>query len=75
MRPQIVIILAQILSLLSSTAMRAQLSQGGGTPPPPPPTPPPELPLDSGILVLLAAGIIYGGFVAFRRVNLSRNRS
>ena len=75
MRPQIVFILALLLSTLSNTAMHAQLSGGGGAPPPPPPTPPPELPLDSGILVLIAAGLIYGGFVAFRRIKIAGSRS
>jgi len=72
MRPQIVLILALVLSLLNSTIMQAQLTGGSGPPPPPPPTPPPELPLDSGILLLIVAGIIYGAYVAYRRMKLIR---
>ena len=75
MRPQIVAILALVLSLLNSTIMQAQVSGGSGSPPPPPPTPPPELPLDSGILLLVIAGIGYGSYVAIKKIRLSRVRS
>lgn len=75
MRPQIVLILALVLSLLNSTVMLAQTTGGGGVPPPPPPTPPPEFPLDSGILLLIVAGIIYGSAVAWRRIKAARIRS
>ena len=36
----------------------ALVANGQGLPPPPPP--PPGLPIDGGILVLLAAGLFYG---------------
>jgi hypothetical protein len=51
------------------------LSQSADTPPPPPPTPPPELPLDSGIVLLLLAGLIYGTLVVLKRVRLAKTRS
>ena len=72
MRPQIVAILAIVLSLLNGTVMHAQSAD---TPPPPPPTPPPELPLDSGIIVLLLAGLIYGTVVVARRLRPAKTRS
>ncbi len=77
MRPQIVLILALVLSLLNSTTMHAQLTGGPGPPPPPASRSdhPPELPLDSEISLLIIAGIIYGFFVVFRRIKLARTNS
>lgn len=71
MRPQIVAILTIVLSLLNGTVMHAQVD----TPPPPPPTPPPELPLDSGMFLLLIAGLIYGSYIVLKRIRLARTRS
>ncbi len=39
----------------------AAFSQGGPPPPPPPPPPPGSgVPIDGGVFLLLAAGLIYG---------------
>lgn len=51
--------LASILFVLISFACTAQ----GGPPtlpPPGPPPPPPGLPIDSGVLLILVLGILYG---------------
>ncbi|MBT8262727.1 MAG: hypothetical protein KJO05_07885 [Bacteroidia bacterium] len=71
MRPQIVAILTIVLSLLNSTVMHAQAT----SPPPPPPTPPPELPLDSGIILLIIAGLIYGCYKVSKNIRLAKTRS
>lgn len=74
MRPQIVTILTFIVGLFGTFSASAQLTSGG-TPPPPPPTrtPPPELPLDSAILLLLIAGVIYGVYFTMKKVKNSNS--
>jgi len=49
--------IASILFLLISFVSVAQTMSG---PPPPAPPPPPGLPIDAGIYILLAVGLIYG---------------
>lgn len=72
MRSQIVTIYTFMLSMLSSFSASAQLT-GGGDPPPPPTTPPPELPIDSAIILLLVLGVLYGIFVAIKKVRATDN--
>ena len=64
MRPQIVTILTLILSTMSSMFALAQ--DGGG--PPPPITHPPEIPIDSSIAILIVAALVYGGYIAFKKM-------
>lgn len=66
MRPQIVIILALALSLWNSANMLGQ-SIASDNPPPPPQRTPVDLPIDSGIYFLLAAGVIYGIYLIARK--------
>lgn len=68
MRPQIVIILTFVLSFFNNTPMLAQLRSGETGPPPPVRTPPPpELPIDSGLLILLVIGIVFGCYVVLKK--------
>jgi hypothetical protein len=67
MRPQIVKILVFIISLVSSGSMFSQSGGVDSNPPPPPQATPPELPIDSGVLLLVIVGILYGAFVLIRR--------
>ena len=74
MRPQIVIKLTSVLCFFAGTAMLAQ-SDGGGSGPPPPRTPPPELPIDSGLGFLLAFALLYGGYIAVKRMRATNTRA
>ena len=56
-------IIASILFLLISFVSVAQTMSG---PPPPAPPPPPGLPIDAGIYMLLAVGLVYGVVKIFR---------
>ena len=48
--------------------MLAQLRSGETGPPPPVRTPPPpELPIDSGLLILLVIGIVFGCYVVLKK--------
>jgi len=58
-------ILASILFVLISFAGVSQTMSG---PPPPAPPPPPGLPIDSGVYLLFAIGLIYG-IVKILKVN------
>ena len=68
MRPQIVTILTFALTLVNSAIMLGQSTSADSGPPPPPQRTPPELFIDSNILVLLFAGLAYGGYVIFRKI-------
>jgi hypothetical protein len=57
--------------MFTGTIMLAQ-QFGSDTGPPPPTDPPPELPLDNGILLLLAIGLIYGCYVVSKRYKVNR---
>jgi len=48
-------------------------STGGDSGPPPPTGPPPELPIDSGIVFLVAAALVYGGYIALKRRRTMRS--
>ena len=63
MRPQIVIILTFALVFFNSAIVHGQSSVAESGPPPPPQRTPPELFIDSNILMLIIAGLIYGGYV------------
>ncbi len=52
--------------LIATPALAA--GPGGGPPPPAGPPPPPGLPIDHGILYLIAAAIAYGGFVLLGKI-------
>ena len=67
MRPQIVTILTFALFVLNSAIMLGQSSSADSGPPPPPQRTPPELFIDGNILLLILAGLIYGGFVLVRK--------
>ena len=68
MRPQIVIILAFVLSILNSTTMLAQHNGGGSGPPPPGSQRGPELPIDQGLEMILILGALLGIYVIIRKV-------
>lgn len=68
MRPQIVIILALVLSLFNSTTMLALQKSGETGPPPPNRTPPPELPIDHGIVILIVIGLLFGCYVVWKKI-------
>ena len=72
MRPQIVRILTLLLLVLAGSPM---LAQDGGSGPPPPTTPPPELPIDSGLSILIVLALAYGSFVAYKRLKPTNTRS
>ena len=57
-------IIASILFLLISFVSVAQTMSG---PPPPGPPTPPGLPVDNGIYVLLAIGLVYGVVKTIRK--------
>ena len=66
MRPQIVTILTFALSILNSAIMLGQSSSADSGPPPPPQRTPPEMFIDSNILLLILAGLVYGGYVILK---------
>ena len=60
---------ARLVSLLiiSLFSIPAFSQPGPSGPPPPPCWPPPcNVPINSGILLILAAGLVYGGYVLFK---------
>ncbi len=67
MRPQIVTIVTFVLFIANSTLMLGQSSGKESGPPPPAQRTPGELPIDSGLYILLLAGIIYGAYVLLQR--------
>ncbi|MDC8005128.1 hypothetical protein POV27_13790 [Aureisphaera galaxeae] len=67
MRPQIVTIATLVLFLVNSTLMLGQSTGKEAGPPPPAQRTPGELPIDSGLYILLIAGIIYGVYVLLQR--------
>ncbi len=74
MRPQIVKTLASVLCFFACTIMLGQTAGGSSGPPAPSfgPCPGPGpcelgLPLDTNLVVLLIAGLAYGGYVAMAR--------
>jgi hypothetical protein len=70
MRPQIVNYLTLAFVVLCNLPMHAQLSAedpGSGPPPPPPPPTVPDLPVDSGLWLLLVAGLGYGAYLIFQK--------
>ena len=67
MRPQIVTILTFALSFLNGAIMLGQSTSADSGPPPPPQRTPPEMFIDSNILLLVLAGLIYGVYVILRR--------
>ena len=67
MRPQIVTILTFALVFFNSVIVLGQSSTAESGPPPPAQRTPPELFIDSDILVLIIAGLIYGGYVILRK--------
>lgn len=67
MRPQIVTFLTLILFLVSSMPMLGQSTGTDSGPPPPAQLTPPELFIDSQILWLVLAGLVYGAVVLIRR--------
>jgi len=71
MRPQIVKILTIALFLLNSASMLSQ-RRGGGKGPPQPDNQrtPIELPLDNSILILIAIGLVYGAYIAYKRYRI-----
>ena len=75
MRPQIVIILALVLSIVDNTPMLAQLRSGETGPPPPENQRGPELPIDNGILILLIIGLLYGCYVIWKKYKINKTRS
>lgn len=62
-------ILSAILVMLISMAGYAQNPVGGGQGPPPPQggTPPPGLPIDDGLIVLFAVGLVYGIYILVKK--------
>jgi hypothetical protein len=72
MRPQIVTILTFALVFFNGVIMLGQSSTAESGPPPPPQRTPPELFIDSNILMLVIAGLIYGGYVILRK-NKAKN--
>ena len=67
MRPQIVKITVLGLCLLLPLVSYAQ------SPPPPTGPPPPGVPLDENLLLLFAAGLVFGVYVAIRKKRLARS--
>ena len=72
MRPQIVTILTFALVIFNSAIVLGQSSVAESGPPPPPQRTPPELFIDSNILILVVAGLIYGGYMILRK-NKAKN--
>lgn len=60
--------------MFTGTIMLAQ-QLGADTGPPPPTDPPPELPLDNGILLLLAVGLVYGCYMANKKFQANRKNA
>lgn len=77
MRPQIVKKLTLILCTLMGAPVLAQQFGGASAPPVPDsshlPPPPPELPIDSGLTLLLIAGLVYGTYFMWKKFGLSRD--
>ena len=69
MRPQIVKILLLVLIFVNNATVLAQKAG----PPPPTNNRGPELPIDSGILILIFLGLIYGAYIAYKRYRLNNN--
>ena len=69
MRPQIVTFLTLVLFIVNSMPMLGQSSGTDSGPPPPAQLTPPELFIDSQILWLAFAGLLYGVFVIVRKRN------
>ncbi len=69
MQPQIVKILTLALFLLKSANMLSQRSGGGKGPPVPTNnrSQPPGFPIDDSIIILLVIGLIYGGYIVYKR--------
>ncbi|GEQ84932.1 hypothetical protein ULMS_04400 [Patiriisocius marinistellae] len=68
MRPQIVSILTFVLCFLAAVPMLAQGPSASSGPPAPGRGPTlPELPLDTNIVILFIAGLIYGAYVAYKK--------
>lgn len=67
MRPQIVTFLTLILFLVNSMPMLGQSKGTDSGPPPPAQLTPPELFIDSQLLWLALAGLLYGAYVIIRR--------
>ena len=67
MRPQIVKILTLILLVFNSISMLGQTSNKSSGPPPPDQTLTGQLPIDSNVFILLALGLAYGIYVAYKK--------
>lgn len=77
MRPQIVTILIMALSVITYAPMFGQATSAGSSPPAPRPPGPPELPLplDDNLYVLLILAVLYGSFVAYKKVIAKKKAS
>lgn len=64
MRPQIVKILTLILFIFNSFTL---LSQKAGPPAPTDERRPPQYPIDDGIFILIAMGLLYGAYIAYKK--------
>ena len=71
MRPQIVkkikISAPAVLCFLTSTMVLGQAKSAGSGPPAPPLQRTPGLPIDENLMILLALGLLYGGYVAYKK--------
>jgi hypothetical protein len=68
MRPQIVIILTIVLSLVNNTVMLAQQISSDSGPPPPSGQRGPEFPIDQGLMILLVLGFLLGIYVLTKKI-------
>ncbi len=71
MRPQIVkkikISAPAVLCFLTSTMVLGQANSAGSGPPSPAKLRGPGLPIDDNLIVLLVLGLLYGGYVAYKK--------
>ena len=76
MRPQIVNILVSLLCFCASTPLFAAIQKGSKQPPEPTSqrTPGPELPIDSNLYLLIAAALILGIYIAYKRHKAAANQ-
>ena len=70
MRPQIVKILTLILFTFNSISM---LAQEAGPPPPANERRPPQYPIDDGIFILVALGLLYGAYIVYKKHQAKNN--
>ncbi len=74
MRPQIVkkikILAPAVLCFFTSTMVLGQSSKGSSGPPAPTNKLGPGLPIDDNLVILVAIGLLYGCYVAYKRYSV-----